>query len=441
MALLSCVFYKGYYFFLAYWIIELIRTTICKLLLDNNDNNEISLEEELLNLILLNISDLLVGFLVLYTKIKMKPLKKKKKKKEYKKAKKLDSILIYNDFSYSINYKFKYKFVFIILISFIDFIARSGNFISALVKIKSLKSRQMDWVLSIDIIVRHILCLKLLKIEVGRHHKLSIILCMIGFILIWFSDIMSIMKSNLKNSHIIIYISIFIPKTILFPLEDVINKILLTSDFLLPHSLLFLRGISQFGLILIMIPLLYLLYFRNKTNYQYFEELKNLKKILYSILFIFLSSLRNLCLMNVIYIFNSNHISFLIAIKIFDNTIRQFLEDDSIYNFKEIKGIMYFIIDIIALILISLGSIIFNEIIIINACGLNEKTRPGLYFLEKIENFDNLDSIYYADEDEKEEQKKKEIRNESIQKIQTSDNLQNDIYSSIKSNEEKDDSF
>ena len=102
---------------------------------------------------------------------------------------------------------------------------------------------------------------------------------------------------------------------------------------------------------------------------------------------------------------------------------------------------MYFIIDIIALILISLGSIIFNEIIIINACGLNEKTRPGLYFLEKIETFDNLDSIYYADEDEKEEQKKKEIRNESIQKIQTSDNLQNDIYSSIKSNEEKDDSF
>ena len=445
MALLSCVFYKGYYFFFAYWIIELIRTTLCRILLkvldvtNSNGNEDFSLEEELLNLILLNISDLLNGFLVLYTNIKMKPLKKKKHKIENKNIKKLDTILIYNDFSYSTNYNYKYKYIFIILISFVDFIAKSVDFFSALVNVKSLKSRQVDWMLSIDIIVRHIFSVKLLKLKVGRHHNLSIILCMIGFLLMWFSDIKTIMNSKKKNRDIIIYLIIFLPKTILFPLEDTFNKILLTNDFLLPHSLIFLRGIFELVIILISIALLH---FKNTINYEYYKKLK-IRKIsyFYFILFTFLTSIRNLCLMNVIYIFNSNHISFLLAIKIFDNTIRQFLEENIIYDLGKKKGIVHFSIDIIALILISLGSLIFNEIIVINACGLNEKTKPGLLFLEKIDNFDNLDSLYYADEDEKEEEKINEIRNESIQRIQPSNNIQNDIFSPYKENEEVDDSF
>ena len=154
-------------------------------------------------------------------------------------------------------------------------------------------------------------------------------------------------------------------------------------------------------------------------------------KISYSILFTFLTSIRNFCLMNVIYIFNANHISFLIAIKIFDNTIRQFIDDDGE------KGLIYFFIDTIALILIFFGSLIFNEIIVINACGLNEKTKPGLLFLEKIENLDNLDSFYYADEDEKEEENINRIRNESIPRIQTTKTF----HSTDKISEEKDDSF
>ena len=191
MSLLSCIFYKGYYFFLAYWFIELSRI-ICKILLDESDNsksNDFSIGEEFFNLIFLNISDLLTGFLVLYTKIKMKPFKKKKIKKECKNSKNIESILIYNDFSYSHNYKYKYKYVLIILICFIDFVAKSDNFFSALAKIEILQPRQIDWLLSIDIIVRHIFSYKLLKIKIRRHHNLSIILCMFGFFLMWFFNI------------------------------------------------------------------------------------------------------------------------------------------------------------------------------------------------------------------------------------------------------------
>ena len=185
-----------------------------------------------------------------------------------------------------------------------------------------------------------------------------------------------------------------------------------------------------------MIPLLY---FRNKINFAFFKELKKPKKISYSIIFPLLTTIRNLCLMNVIYIFNASHISFLVAIVIFDNTIRQFFKNDNIYNFKEVKGIMYFSVDIIALILIIFGSLIFNEMIIINAFGLNEKTKPGLLFLEKIEKFDNLDSSYSEDEDEKDEENKKGVNNQSIQRNQKNDTNQNENNELDEEKEEKSD--
>ena len=132
--------------------------------------------------------------------------------------------------------------------------------------------------------------------------------------------------------------------------------------------------------------------------------MKKIKKIVHSVLFVFISAVKNLCLMNVIYIFNSHHISFLLVIIIVDNTIQQFFDKDSIYDLKETKGIIYFTIDILALIIILIGTLIFNEMIIINAFGLNEKTKKGLLSIEKIDG-ENEESIYYSEDDEEEEDK------------------------------------
>ena len=116
--------------------------------------------------------------------------------------------------------------------------------------------------------------------------------------------------------------------------------------------------------------------------------------------------------MNVIYIFNSHYISFLLVIIIFDNTIQQFFDKNGIYDLKQTKGIIYFTIDILALIIILFGTLIFNEMIIINAFGLNEKTKKGLLSIEKIDG-ENEESIYYSedDEEEEEEEEDKNIKN------------------------------
>ena len=407
MTFISCIFHKGYYYFISYWLIELIRSiaglTLNKKKHDFLDNSTdyFAFEEELLKLILLNISDLLAGFLVLYTKIIMKPLKKKEKTKIEKKLTNLESSLIYNKLSHSNNNN--HEVLLILLISILDFIARSVYFFSTLPKIKRLKLRQVDWMLSIDIIARTLFSIMLLKIKVRKHHKLSIILCLLGFLLMFISDSITIIKEDIEARDIIIFMAIMFPKVILFPLEDVFNKIILFNDFFLPHSLIFCRGATHFFFFLFILPILY---FKDKINFDYLKEIKTLKKIIYLIIFTIISFIRNLCLMNVIYIFNSHYVSFLLVIIIFDNTIQKFLENNEVYNFKQINGIILFSVDILALLIIMLGTLIFNEMIIINACGLKEKTKKGLLSVAKIDG-EIQDSYYYADTQEDNEEDKK----------------------------------
>jgi hypothetical protein len=297
--------------------------------------------------------------------------------------------------------------------------------------------------LSIDIIARIIFSIIILKITIRKHHALGLILCVFGFVLMSVSDSISINNyikhhSNIKYNDIIKFILIIFPNSILFPLVDVLNKIVLTSDFLLPHSLMFYRGVSQCWFFIIIIPMLN---WKNKIDWDFLHEF-NFKKIAYTILFTLISCIRNLCVLKVIYIFNSHYVSFLRAIIIFENTFRQFFEED-IYKFNNKKGIMYFIADIIALIVISVGTLIFNEMIIINACGLNEKTKMRLLIEEKDENKIIDESFYYEEEDDENNNSKENHSNEN----KSADNLINNsdekniIYSLDKENEDRENSF
>ena len=189
MALLSCIIYKEYFYFIGYWLGEIIRYFMEMIFINNQkeNKNDFIVEEELMKLILLNVADLLTGFLVLYTHFKMKSLNIRQKPKKENRLKKLESSLIYNDLS-----RFKHKIFLIPLISILDLIASSEYFIAALFSSFTLEARQFDWMLSIDIIARIIFSIIILKIIVRKHHKLGIILCMIGFIFMSFSDVISI---------------------------------------------------------------------------------------------------------------------------------------------------------------------------------------------------------------------------------------------------------
>ena len=414
MALFSCIIYNEYFYFIGYWLGEIIRSLL-EIFLGNSRGYQINkefniIEEELLKLFFLNIADLLTGFLVLYTKKKMRSSNPEKNLKQKNRNKTIETPLLYRDLP-----RFKHRIYLIVLISILDLIASSVYFFAALFSKISLKPRQLDWMLSIDIIARIIFSIFILKINVRRHHKLGIILCIFGFVFMSISDIISIIKATSNKYDIIIFMLIIFPNSILFPLVDVLNKIALTNDFLLPHSLMFYRGVLQSLFFIIIIPILKC---KKKIDRHILQPFEHYIQIIYSVLFIIISCIRNFCLLKVIYIFNAHYVSFLLAIIIFENNFRPFFEKENIYKFDKIN-IIYFAIDIVALIIISFGTLIFNEMIIINACGLNEKTKANLLIEEKDD--DKIcESIYYEDEDEEENKNEKNER--SIENSSNSNN-------------------
>ena len=262
MNLISCVFYKTYYYFLLYWILELINTLELEFFETNlqdedEDNNNIKENNLLLLLYLisLTIGDLFSGFLVIYTKIKMNYFKENKIKEE---RPRVPYKLIYNDLSYKKN-----KYLIIVIISVIDFLGRITDYIFILfIYRKILNFSQTNWIISIEIFSRVICCNLILKIKFHKHHIFSLIICFIGFIIMGFFGINAIINSDSNNIYALIYILSLILRRVLYSIGDSISKILLTDKFTLPHELMFWRSFFTFILYIISIPILYFTSYR-----------------------------------------------------------------------------------------------------------------------------------------------------------------------------------
>lgn len=372
MGLFSFTFYKGYFYFIGFWIADSIRSLVERNLekkeeKPDDEQNKKDIIINIFKLICLNFSDLLAGFLVLYTYIKS--FKKKNKTIERESKLILKRRLIYRDLSIKTNSKY-----LIILSSLLDLIARSVFlifFISNIKNAKKLDNQQIDWLISLDISSRAIFSRIILKTKLQKHHFVSIYICLIGFILMSTSDIYYLIKQHFN----FLYIFFIFPKFILFPFADVINEILLTSHFLLPQILMFVRGVYEF-IILFIFCVFYLLF--SEISYLSFFS-KFFSEIGYGIIFILVCFFRTFCLMKVLYLYNSQHVSFLIIIFPFINFI------SGLFDGKVKNSLNYNIMQLISLIIIFFGTLLYNEIIIINACGLNENTKKGLLIKEKLD--------------------------------------------------------
>ena len=226
----------------------------------------------------MNISDLLAGFLVLITYIRSKSARELSELNKDKIPSNRYE-LIYNDLSIK-----NYKGLLIMIVSTIDLIGCSSNFIYYL--IFSEKDYQMQlnytaWLISVDILSRIFFLKIILKADLYKHHIFSIILLIIGFLPMTISGIINITKENHAW-----YLLFLIPRNILFPLGDTLSKIILTDKFVLPQQLMFYKGVINFIMHLIALPILLLtkaLSFKNEAGTNYFSNF-NFKVILLFIL-------------------------------------------------------------------------------------------------------------------------------------------------------------
>lgn len=179
-----------------------------------------------------------------------------------------------------------------------------------------------------------------------------------------------------------INILFLVPRNIIFGIGDIISKILLTYKFVLPQNLLFTKGVFNFGMHLIIFPILCL---TNKFDKDIFSKYL---VILFAILKIFFFFIRGFCIMKIIDRFSPLHVAFVNVVLCLYQYILFMIFDE-----KNKKVIYIFIINLICLIIIIFSTLLFNEIIIINAFGLNKYTKKNILIRAKKDNdSENSDS-------------------------------------------------
>ena len=252
------------------------------------------------------------------------------------------------------------------------------DFIYPLIFDDFLEQSKIPWIMPVDIICRILFSKIFLHLRIFKHHTISIILLIIGFLLL--IDI----KNDLNDSKAnYLYDALFmISKSIAFSIGDAFSKIILTNEFILPQSLMFYKGLFSFPIhCLIIVPILF---FTNTIKFD-IENLSSGNPLIFFIIIIilvFTSFFKRFITMIIIYIFSPIHADFLNVLFFFFDFILYYLEQTKKEKEEKFSS-RHITIFIVSLIIIVFGTLIFCEILIIKICGLSSRTKPG--FLKRVE--------------------------------------------------------
>jgi hypothetical protein len=268
-------------------------------------------------------------------------------------------------------------------------VARSTDFFYLLILgYDKIRDGEITWLISLDILSRFLFSHFILNQIFYKHHILSIFLTLIGLCSMSITAFIAINSKELMNWPYFIFISI---KFIIYALEDVTNKILLINKFLLPQALMFWRGIYNFFMILILFPVVY---FIKLTKYQIEFDNKGINLIWQILLIVFIIPivfLKSFLIMKVIYIFTPQHVAFVNVVFYMLRLLRcRIFSADNVILISD---------DVIFLLIIIFSTLLFNEMIIINSCGLSENTKVGFLIKEEKEIKDTHSSQFINTED------------------------------------------
>jgi hypothetical protein len=298
----------------------------------------------------------------------------------------------------------KMFFLLMSLIAIVDIIAQLCLFIPSFSdkRIVPIDGDNLYFVVCIDIISRYFFSSCILKGHFYRHQMLAIIITLIGFIPFIIYNIYKIIDDHLD----IIYLLLYIFMTLLYSLEDVLNKICLNKLIISPFELMFYKALFQ--IIFVVAITIYMIIYRDLFGYieKNMEGLEILGRLIYRLSFIISNIFRTWSLITIINLANPNYLSILkssefailfLALTVFDNITKEEL-DVYIIAF----GIFCVIFSLI-------GSSIHNEMIIINKCGLYECTD---YYKTEVKSFSNIEEG--ITEKEKNEDTENSILNSSV---------------------------
>ena len=237
---------------------------------------------------------------------------------------------------------------------------------------------------------------------------------MFSFFLIY--DNYNFFKDNDDNNSIntlLLYLFADLISGFFYSFENVIGKKALIKDFLSPYSILMIKAIYEFILLIfIFIPFIFIkINDKNFFSYSY-NKIKGLQNFVLIITSIFLNFLYNVFLWIIIDKFSADHVSMVMLIDGLTQTIIGIISDGN-KNFSEIIPEITFCLFLIV------GVLIHNEILILNFCGLNENTVKAFKLNEKLDNhlLSSLDDSITDNMSEIDEEKNEKMEIEIVDKV------------------------
>ena len=381
---------KKHFFFLAFIVSSFIRF-LCQDKMVDADNKEIFnspiyiKELRYFDFVTNIVGDLITGILHYLSELK--------RKNEYKKLRR-QSLVLNPGSKLSINEPqnyniFSFKKV-ILEISALDFICQFVLLIYTLIygKDNVIPLQFSNIFLILDILSRYLFSLIILKTYFYRHQYLSLLINIIVFIILVFFDLRQIINIEFTRDEKTVYAIFSAIRTILYSLEDVLNKVALTKEGFTPYAILFYKGFYQ--LIFLFLPVTLIMIFfsgdtdngENGKNKNYYYNIftffwdvslksKTLKKeIIFRMLFGLFNIARCVLLVYVIDVFSSQHLSVLRILESLFIFIYLYFNSDN----EIIETIIY----ILCYCVLVFTSFIHNEIMVIKLFGLDKFTEQGL---------------------------------------------------------------
>ena len=279
-----------------------------------------------------------------------------------------------------------YIIFYMFLLTMSDFIAQISTVVFYLITGNQkfqVKQGNMNFTLIFNVIALFLFSRLLLHNTFYSHHFFSLIIFIICLIVIVVLDFIEIKNSSGdKFIKSIIYLIIKIFTVILYSLEDVIAKVMFLNYYFSPYLLLLVKAIVQlFYLIIFSLPLIF-----TKVKQENGEEI-----IIFS-LFKYIFKEDIYYLYYVIYLVNSffyNILNYIIIDRFSANHsgISRIFENLGIFIInsitQDIEANYYLGIRIVMYVLLIIASFIFNEIVVINICGLANSTQLFLDYKEQ----------------------------------------------------------
>ena len=374
MELFTWNFNKNFIFVIVYWVLEIAVIILLDLLGENFKMTNDIVIDEYISVILINIADLLAIFLILYSKCATKSNKIEEK------GAKIQSDLIYKKFD-------KLKKIFyikLIVVAVLDYISHSsywisysitrataGNFSTTLPK--NIK-------IALDIIVRYILSVFILKIVVYKHRIFSMITIGIGLAIFIINDILLIIfGSNYELSKTFIFAAIASISGFTYPIEDTLIKQIFSEEYLFPANFQFYRGITELILIAVITPILF---FSFKLKLVFVGNVSIMIPAL--IINALADFIKSFITFKIIYHYSSQSVSFLRISQSFGSSITKFIgifgNNNNKNNIDRGWKIILIILEFISVIIILFASLVYDEIVIINKWGLNKNVKLGIIY-------------------------------------------------------------